>query len=418
MSHPSSTQLSAALTSLSLLLLFWSVHLKDPHLLSFRSYETPTLLLAAMFLLGVGRHIEQGVVRRSLYGVIVASMVTTLEGEATYRYQVWTVERLEQGIAKHIGRRFIAGYSSFNQIEPLVRRGLVAGVFLTTRNVAGRDAAAIRQEIAVLQQARKEAGLSPLLVATDQEGGLVSRLSPPLERTPSLGTLLAKPLDDAEVVRLAWEYGRRQGEELADLGVNINFSPVVDLGSDGAPAPLDFHTRIDLRALGEDPRRVALASEAYARGLAARGVRATFKHFPGLGGVTADTHHFSAVIERSRGRLNAREWLPFRRAGAVDGALIMLSHVVLPSIDPYQPVSLSREVVQGVLREEWGFTGTLVTDDLTMGAVYRGGVCPATRKALEAGVDLLLVAYDHEKIYPAIYCALKSRMVGAGDARS
>ncbi|GAB6041654.1 glycoside hydrolase family 3 N-terminal domain-containing protein [Endothiovibrio diazotrophicus] len=392
----------------NLILLFWAVHLKNPHLLTIRSYETPLLVAVGVVLFAAVRRIEGGRVTKGvLRGAALAVVAITLTGEAWYRYQAWEVMRFEPQIARHIGARFVAGYRSFEQIEPLVRRGLVAGVFISGRNVAGRGSGALRREIAALQAVRKSAGLPPLLIATDQEGGAVSRLSPPLERSPSLGEVVKGARDEREAAELARTYGERQAASLAELGVNVNFSPVVDLKSGEAPSPLDFHSRIEQRSPGADPRRVARVAEAYARGLLAYGVRPTFKHFPGLGGIAGDTHHFSATVTRSRARLAAREWLPFRRATTIDGALIMLSHVRLPAIDPSGPVSLSRKAV-ALLRGEWGFNGTLITDDLTMAAVYDRGICGATERALAAGVDLLLVAYDYEQIYPALHCAARA----------
>ncbi len=93
----------------------------------------------------------------------------------------------------------------------------------------------------------------------------------------------------------------------------------------------------------------------------------------------------------------------------------MLGHVILAELDAEHPVSFSRKIVQRVIRGEWGYQGLLVTDDLTMGAAYNRGLCDATVRALGAGVDLLLIAYDHDKYFDAMHCALQAAQRGAPD---
>lgn len=193
---------------------------------------------------------------------------------------------------------------------------------------------------------------------------------------------------------------------MAQLGVTVNFSPVVDLRSNDTQNRLDFHSLINQRAILHSPEQTTEIALAYARGLESQGVRATLKHFPGLGGVRADTHHFPATLRTSIDELATRDLVPFQRVAQHSNALIMLSHVVLPSIDKDNPVSFSRSVVQNLIRETWKHDGLLITDDLTMAAAYNHGICEATVKALNAGVDLLLVSYDHEKFYEAMYCAV------------
>ena len=258
-------------------------------------------------------------------------------------------------------------------------------------------------------------GLPRVVVATDQVGGAVSRVSPLVEPQPALATLLDADVSDEELAQRAHAYGARQGRALAALGITLNFSPVVDLRPGRAPGRWDFHTRIDERAISADPAVTAQVALAYELGLESAGVRGTLKHFPGLAGVTEDTHHFAAVLHTPAARLATHDWKPFQEVSKQSDAAIMLGHVILPELDAEHPVSFSRRIVRQVIRGEWGYQGLLVTDDLTMGAAYNRGLCDATVRALGAGVDLLLIAYDHDKYFDAMHCALQAAQRGAPD---
>lgn len=394
------------LLACALLVLGWN--LKDPHLLPVRHLETPVLLILAALglLLALRRPPRRN--RALLPGAFLAAIALTVAGEWTLQYRKREVLRTEPALAASLGRHFVVGYSAPDDLWPLVSRGLVGGIFVTQRNAAGKSHDELRREIGELQVLRRVAGLPPLLVATDQEGGPVSRLSPPLEKLPGLAALVAASRSEEELARKAEAYGARQGEALAGLGVTVNLSPVVDLRAEDGHRALDFHSRIGSRAISSDPYVTARVAEAYGRGLESKGVKPTLKHFPGLGRVTGDTHHFSAVLGTPIAELQSRDWLPFRQVATHSSSLIMLGHVILAELDRDNPVSFSRAAVQTIVRGEWRHDGLLITDDLTMAAAYDRGLCAATVKALNAGVDLLLVSYDHEKYYDAMYCATRA----------
>jgi beta-N-acetylhexosaminidase len=318
--------------------------------------------------------------------------------------------------AQRLGERFIVGYDDPGEVTELAKRGLIAGVFVTQRNAKTKSAEALRQEIAHLQAERRSAGLPALIVATDQEGGAVSRLSPPLAPQPALSSLVLPDATQRSPQAQAFVYGRQQGQALSAMGVNLNFSPVVDIKNQRAISPLDLFSRINSRAISSDPELVASMATAYSRGLASSGVVATVKHFPGLGEVAADTHLFSAQLNASVETLQQRDWLPFRQVIGQTDALMMLGHVTLSAVDPDVPASLSRKVVQGIIRQAWGHDGVLVTDDLTMRAAQKHGLCGATLAALNAGVDLLLLAYEYEQFYGAMQCAVQALNAGQLDS--
>jgi beta-N-acetylhexosaminidase len=394
---------------------FWAWHLKDPHLRFMRAWELGLLLGALAVGIAVAWRFARGRLRPVALGLAFAALLTALGNEAASRRHRAEVDAASGPAAQALGARFIVGYDDAAQLRDRVRKGLIGGIFVTGRNVKGRTAAELRDEIAGLQALRREAGLPPLVVATDQEGGAVSRLSPLVEPQPALATLLDADVSDEELKQRAHAYGARQGRALAALGITLNFSPVVDLRPGRAPGRWDLHTRIDERAISADPAITAQVALAYEQGLESAGIRGTLKHFPGLAGVTEDTHHFAAVLHTPAARLATHDWKPFQEVSKQSDAAIMLGHVILPELDAEHPVSFSRRIVRQVIRGEWGYQGLLVTDDLTMGAAYNRGLCDATVRALGAGVDLLLIAYDHDKYFDAMHCALQAAQRGAPD---
>ena len=308
----------------------------------------------------------------------------------------------------------MVGYSSFPEVAVLAEKGLISGVYITRHNIVGSTVERLKEEISALQARRRAAGLPPLIVAADQEGGIVSHLAPPLTKLPALSTLASLPPDVR--ARKAEEFGRIHGQELAALGVNQNLAPVLDLRPDLKRNRFDFNTLIGQRAISDDPTTVADIARAYVRGLEASGVGATVKHFPGLGRVRADTHHFSADLDTPLEELEASDWIPFRKVLAGSKAQLMIGHVTLTSVDPDRPASHSRLVVDGIVRKKWNYQGVIMTDDLVMGAIYQRNVCTAVVEALNAGVDLLLVAFDGAQFYRIFACAAAASAQGKLDA--
>jgi beta-N-acetylhexosaminidase len=309
-----------------------------------------------------------------------------------------------------LGQHFMVGYASADDVETLAVKGLIGGVFVTWRNAQGKTPAQLRAEIGRLQSARMAAGLAPLLVATDQEGGLVSRLSPPLEQRPPLTSLAALPQGQRETA--AYAYGLAQGKELAAAGVTVNFAPVLDLLPVHSGGILDRNSHLERRAISADPRIVAAVGGAYARGLADSGVTPVLKHFPGLGRADGDTHHFRTYTAAAKEELEATDWLPFREALAATTPMLMIGHMTLTAIDPAHPASHSAALIDGIIRRQWNFQGVIVTDDVLMSPIYQHGFCEALTEGFNAGVDIALVAYDMEQFYRAMRCELTAYRAG------
>jgi beta-N-acetylhexosaminidase len=357
-----------------------------------------------------GRRRTAEVVALTLLALALFFAITV---EMQFRQQKREVLNSDLNIIQPLGRHLIVGYRKLDELGILVSRGAVGGIFITHRNVRGQTAEQISADLRSLQSLRKSQGLPPLMIATDQEGGIVSRLSPPLTTLPPLSSLTAVATP-AEMEAQAAAYGDIHGKELAALGVTINLSPIVDLKYSRRSNLLDTHSLIDKRAISDDPATVSRIALAYSRGLESHGVIPTLKHFPGMGRITADTHHFKAAVTASKDELQVSDWVPFRYLIERSSAFMMLGHALVPDIDPKNPASCSSALVQGIIRNEWKHEGVLITDDLTMGAIHGSelGVCGAAVAALNAGVDLLLVSYDDEKYFEAMHCVMQAKRAG------
>ena len=333
----------------------------------------------------------------------------TLAFEGQFRWMRHHVLAADPQRLEALGRHVIVGYRDLAELQGLIERRAVAGVFLGARNVRGKTIEEIRALVAALQDTRRRQGLLPLWIATDQEGGPVSRLSPPLARSAPLSELVEAHPDKSERAAAVQALAARHGRELADVGVNVNFAPVVDLNH-RIVNPDDHLSRIHERAISANPAVVTEVASRYCAGLHQAGVRCTLKHFPGLGRVFEDTHREGADLPVSVTELAATDWVPFRALMQETDTFTMLAHVRLTALDRERPVSSSQPVVAGLVRGDWQHDGILVTDDFCMAAAYdaRGGLAAASVGALNAGVDLILVSYDPDQLYPVMYALLQA----------
>lgn len=305
-----------------------------------------------------------------------------------------------------VGRHIIIGYHVFADVKALVEKKAIAGIFITDHNTRRRSAQAIKTEIDTLQAIRRAQDLPPLVVAADQEGGAVSRLSPPLKRQPSLARILANLPDDDARRKAVEAYAQTQARELQRIGVTINFGPVVDLKLNPKNRK-DGETRLRLRAISANPELVSKVAQWYCETLSRHGIMCTLKHFPGLGRVIRDTHVTTGHIDNAESELEESDWVPFRDLMHKPYIATMLGHVRVTALDTKSPASFSETVITKLIRDRWQHKGLLITDDFSMGAVTRSsdGVGGAAVKALRAGVDLLLVSFN-EKHYNTVMSAL------------
>lgn len=220
------------------------------------------------------------------------------------------------------------------------------------------------------------AGRIPLIFAVDEEGGRVQRLGGVVGRLPAAAAQTAK--SPAEVAVQAANHARK----MVELGFTMNFAPVVDVGAGEG---------IGDRAFGDDPETVTDYGMATVEGLAAGGVVPVVKHFPGHGGATVDTHDDLAATAPLE-QLRQRDLIPFAAVVGTSDAAVMVGHLNVPGLTGGLPASLSPEAISGLLRDELGHSGLVVTDSLVMGAIRnQWSVSEAALLAITAGADLALV---------------------------
>lgn len=273
----------------------------------------------------------------------------------------------------------------------------LAGVCLFGENIASPSQ--LVDLTAAIRAANPDA-----LIAIDEEGGDVTRLY--YDRgAPWPGNAVLGRLDDLHATRAV---GAAVGAELRDAGVNLDFGPDADVNSNAA------NPVIGVRSFGADAALVARHTVAWTEGLQSQGVAACLKHFPGHGDTAQDSHLALPSVDAPADVLRARELVPFAAAVAAGARTVMTSHIVLPQLDPEVPATFSRRILQGILRDELGFEGVIVTDALDMaGASGRIGIPAAAVAALAAGCDLLCIGTRNtgpqlEGIVDAVLAAVDS----------
>ena len=296
-----------------------------------------------------------------------------------------------------IGQMLLFGWKTAAQADALVTEFAAGGVVLMGRNIG--TPAETAASIAHLQALARQNSLPPLFVAVDQEGGRVQRLGPPrYPRRPSQREVGASA-DPADARTAA----REIGTALKSLGFNWDFAPVLDIDSNPQ------NPVIGDRAYSSDPQTAAALGIAGIAGFQEdAGILACGKHFPGHGDTDTDSHFALPTIRRSRAALDAVELIPFRAAISSGVAALMTAHILFPTLDPHLPATLSPTILTGLLREELGFGGLIITDDLEMkGVAAHWGAPEAAVLAVLAGADLLLCCHEWET-QRAIQAALLS----------
>jgi beta-N-acetylhexosaminidase len=268
----------------------------------------------------------------------------------------------------------------------------IAGVALYPRNFT--SARGLLELTSAIRQAA--AGRS-VLIGIDQEGGTRFALREPFTAWPSAEEL-GKLGDAASVEQVA----HAMASELRAVGCNLNFAPMLDLHvNPESPVTKD-------RSFGADPGLVARMGAAFDRGLRSSGVLSCAKHFPGHGDAAVDPHLDLPVFAGTMERLVRAELVPFSAAVKAGVPLVMTAHILLPQIDAENPASLSRTMIDGVLRRAMQFTGLILADDLGMGAIAKQyGAGESAVKTLQAGTDIAMLCHDWSAVAPA-FAAVRS----------
>jgi beta-N-acetylhexosaminidase len=294
-------------------------------------------------------------------------------------------------VEEQAGQVLVADYPSVEAATALVRDLHIGGVIVMDGNVESADQ--VRRDVTNLQAANDRP--YPLVVGVDQEGGRVARIGAPLTEFPTLMTLGAA--GDEELARAA---ALASGVELRALGFTMVFAPVADVTSGPDDPTIGSRSASSHSAVAGDVVSGAV------RGYADAGIVAVAKHFPGHGSVPADSHVELPVQTATLDELRRRDLVPFAAAIESRVPAVMVGHIDVRDVDAGMPSSLSPEVV-GLLREELGFDGLVVTDAQNMAAVTRAyGAGEAAVRALRAGVDVVLMPADVRSAHAAIVAAV------------
>lgn len=268
----------------------------------------------------------------------------------------------------------------------------VGGIILFDRNMESKDQ--VKSLIADINKTGKSAGLTPLFIGIDQEGGAVARMEDQLIKVPPAEELGKEPIEQA--VSLA----KQSGTELKDLGFNINFAPVADLG-------LTYG-----RSFSTNPDEVVRYASAVGKAYDEAGLWYSYKHFPGIGKTDVDLHADTSVVPVSKETLlneDTKVFVDLVKQSKPNTYAIMVSHAMYPQIDPDHPSSLSKTIITDWLRKDMGYNGVVVTDDMDMGALakhYTFGDMAV--QSILAGSDILLVCHEYEHMQEAYNGLMKA----------
>jgi beta-N-acetylhexosaminidase len=314
--------------------------------------------------------------------------------------------------ASNAANRAFAGVDTPAEVVARYRLG---GVILVSRSADDPTAATnptsnvdSPAQVRELTEGLRAASRLPLLVGTDQEYGVVTRIRSGIVQLPSAMAFGAA--GDPGLTERAWAAA---GADLAALGVNVDFAPVADVRGPGGV--------IGSRSFGADPAAVAGQVAAVVRGLRSAGVASTLKHFPGHGHTTVDSHVETPVLDRSVEELVDGDLPPFVAGIAAGADLVMSGHLTVPALDPAVPASFSAKVLVDLLRDRLGFAGAVICDALRMVPARRWPPGEAALRALLAGNDLLLQPPDLAAAHRGLLDALgdgrlpRARLVEAVD---
>ena len=268
----------------------------------------------------------------------------------------------------------------------------VGGIILFDRNMESKDQ--VKSLITDINKTGKSAGLTPLFIGIDQEGGAVARMEDQLIKVPPAEELGKEPIEQA--VSLA----KQSGTELKDLGFNINFAPVADLG-------LTYG-----RSFSTNPDEVVRYASAVGKAYDEAGLWYSYKHFPGIGKTDVDLHADTSVVPVSKETLlneDTKVFVDLIKQSKPNTYAIMVSHAMYPQIDADHPSSLSKAIITDWLRKDMGYNGVVVTDDMDMGALakhYTFGDMAV--QSILAGSDILLVCHEYEHMQEAYNGLIKA----------
>lgn len=328
--------------------------------------------------------------KRFLISIVIVVLLSIFTFRTTFSKEPPKDEILEtisnMSLDEKIGQLVVSGFygtSLDENILKLIKEDKISGVILFNRNV--KDSNTLLSLNNSLKESNKNNQL-PLFISVDEEGGLVTRMPKDIKRLPTnkyIGSLNNKDL--------SYKVGEILGEQLSYFGFNMNFAPVLDINSN------PNNPVIGDRSFGNNKDTVASLGTSTMKGIQSKNIISVVKHFPGHGDTSVDSHVNLPVVNYDINRLKSFEFVPFKTAIQNGADAVMVGHILLPKIDSKYPSSMSYEIVTNILRKDLGFNGLVVSDDMTMGAITKNySIEEASIKAINAGVDLLLVCQKYE----------------------
>ncbi len=300
---------------------------------------------------------------------------------------------LQQKLGQMMIVQFIGSQYSL-QLSTMISQENVGSVLIFTAN---SNVQSKEQLKGLIQQMQANSQPIPMAVAIDQEGGAVDRLAKLDGPRPSESTLGATTNPDN-----ARAAGIQDAQDLSSYGINLNLAPVVDVTR-------VYNAQLATRTYGSDPTLVTQMAAAYLQGLQQSGkVLGTIKHFPGLGDVAVDPHIGVPVMHQSESQMEQIDWAPYRALIQQNLAhVVMVTHEIVSAVDPTLPSTLSNKVVTGILRDDLGFQGVIMTDSLSMSGVTSYTTeYQAAADAIEAGADMVMGAASSEDV-SAMYASIE-----------
>ena len=297
-------------------------------------------------------------------------------------------------LEEKIGQMMIAGFhgtTANDDVKFMLNNYHFGGIILFDRNMESK--AQVKTLTADLQVGRK----IPLFIAIDEEGGIVSRMKHDLTPPPS-----QKEIGQSGDATLAYRSAFEISQELKNIGVNLNFAPVADVGTP------------DDRSFSDNGEVVADFVANAALGYKKAGIFYTLKHFPGIGLWKVDSHQDLSIIDADRNTLETIDLFPFKKIITENDNsefMVMVGHYIYTAFDAENSATLSPAIMKNLLRDELNFSGVVITDDLDMGAVSKNHAQKDLGAAsIKAGADIVLSCHDYEKqkaIYEGIFDAVK-----------
>lgn len=299
--------------------------------------------------------------------------------------EIYPVKLKQMTLREKIGQMLLCGFhgtEAAGDVDAFLRKYPIGGVIYFARNVESPEQ--VERLSLGLQRIAVDSGNVPLWISIDQEGGMVARITEGIALMPGQMAIAA-----AGSIEDAYQAAYISGVELRSMGINMNFAPVLDVNNNAA------NPVIGVRSFGESPQSVAAYGARSIAGVQDAGISATAKHFPGHGDTDTDSHLDLPVITHDRERVERVELIPFRAAIAAGVDAMMSAHIYFPALEPERlPVTLSRAVLSGLLRQELGYDGMIVTDCMEMDAIAANyGTVDAAVMAVEAGADLVLISH-------------------------